>query len=368
MNPIFLQRLKERLVRFNRPNLIYRSSIHIVRAYGLNTLIEVLKALKSDLCTPSAVIYEVESIVNIIETLRDLDWKDRLFYLAYFRDAKANAKVFTPDDARVLYVLENAYDIITKGAELPDKLPRTILDDVQELRELNHLKTLMRDAGKAEIDKRLINLRADRAHPRTTLDVDQQRTLYVLERNYRDITGEHFPQLEFREPIVENNHETNQTAKAFLKQIPQGETYYDGIPWAETLDNTKLYIPQLMFYGMERRRSYDGGIGRWKFDTFCHNEENYKTSVAEEQVYMKVCEMLNCMRPKDAMEYLEEYLDTYTLCHFKSPQHAAATLLSDLIWVMRGDCDFVWLEEFEDFEITPAPLEDYEWCLEDYEW
>ncbi len=218
----------------------------------------------------------------------------------------------------------------------------------------------MQDAGKAGIDKRLIRLRADRAHPKTTLDVEQQRTLYVLERNYQDITGKHFPQLEFREPIVENNHEINQTAKAMIKQIRQGETYY-GTPWTETLDNTKLYIPQLMFYGMGRQRHYSGELGSWIFDTFCHDKENYKTSVAEEQVYIKVCELLNYMRPKDAMEYLEEYLDTYTPSHFKSPQHAAATLLSGLILVMSSDCDFVWLEEFEEFEITPAPIEDYEW-------
>ena len=361
MNTKFSQRLKERLVQLNSPNLKYTTIIHFARVYGLNELTWSLKAFKSDLFTPPAVIYEVESIVNIIKTLRDLDWKDRLFYLAYFRDAKANAKVFTPDDARVLYVLENAYDIITRGAELPEKPPRTILDDVQEFRELNHLKTLMRDAGKAEIDKHLIRLRADRAHPKTTLDVDQQRTLYILERNYRDITGEHFPQLEFREPIVENNHEINQTAKAFLKQIPRREKYHK-TPWAETLDNTKLYIPQLMFYGIEAAPNQTlGDLISWRRDTFCHDEENYKTLEAEDQVYLKVRELLKNMRPKDAMEYLEEYLDTYTPSHFKSPQHAAATLLSGLILVMSSDCDFVWLEEFEEFEIVPAPIEDYEW-------
>lgn len=366
MNPIFLQRLKERLVQLNSPNIRYSIIIHFARAYGLNTLIEVLKALKSDLFTPSAVIYEVESVINLIETLRDLDWKDRLFYLAYFRDAKANAKVFTPDDARVLYVLENAYDIITKGAELPDKPPRTILDDVQELRELNHLKTLMRDAGKAEIDKRLIRLRADRAHPKTTLDVDQQRTLYILERNYRDITGKYFPQLEFREPIVENNHETNQTAKAFLKQIQQRETY-SKTPWAETLDNTKLYIPQLMFYGIEAAPNQTvGDLISWRLDTFFYEEETYESSIVEDQVWSQVYYLMNNMRPKDAMEYLdtEGCLDTYTPSDFKSPQHAAATLLSDLIWVMYYDCEFSWLER----EVTPAPLDDYEWCLDDYEW
>ena len=360
MNPIFSQELKETRAQPNSPNVLYGASIQIVRDYGLHKLIGVLEALKSDQGTNPAVIYEVESVINLIKTLRDLDWKDRLFYLAYFQDAKANAKVFTPDDDRALYVLENAYDIITGGTELPETPPRTILDDIQELRKLNHLKTLMQQTGKAEIDYLLIRLRTDRAHPNTTLDVDQQRTLYVLERNYQDITDKRFPQLEFREPIVENNHETNQTAKAMIKQIGQGETYY-GTPWTETLDNTKLYIPQLMFYGMRRRRYYGEALDSWIFDTFCYDEENYKTLEAEDLVYLKVSELLNYMRPKEAMEYLEEYLGTYTVSHFKNPQHAAATLLSDLIWVMRCDCDFVWLEEFEEFEITPAPIEDYEW-------
>lgn len=358
MNPIFLRRLIETFTQSSVPCIVYEASIQITRAYGLYELIKVLETLKSEQGTPPAVIYEVENVVNLIKTLRDLDWKDRLFYLAYFRDAKANAKVFTPDDQRVLYVLENAYDIFTRGAELPEKPPRTILDDVKDLRQLNHLKTLMHQAGKAEIDKHLISLRSDRAHPNTTLDVDQQRTLYVLERNYQDITGEPFPQLEFREPVVENNHETNQTAKVFLKQIPQCETYY-GTPWTEKLDNTKLYIPQLMFYGMNRRNYYDSGLDGWKFDTFFYKEETHESIEVEDQVWSKVRELLNDMRPKEAMEYLdtEECLGTYTLSHFKSPQHAAATLLSDLIWVMYYDCEFTYLGR----EVTPAPLEDYEW-------
>ncbi len=99
MNTKFSQRLKERLVQLNSPNLKYTTIIHFARAYGLPEPIGVLEALKSDLFTPSEVIYEGESVVNLIKTLRDLDWKDRLFYLAYFRDVKANAKVFTPDDA-----------------------------------------------------------------------------------------------------------------------------------------------------------------------------------------------------------------------------------------------------------------------------
>ena len=359
MNSLFLQKLKDKLVKAHKSSCVYDTTITITRTYGLYELIRVLEVLKSDQGTPPAVIYEIENVVNLIKMLRDLEWKDRLFYLAYFRDAKANAKVFTPDDARVLYVLENAYDIITRGAELPEKPPRTILDDVQELRKLNHLKTLMQQTEKAKIDTFLISLRTDRADPNTNLDIDQQRTLYVLERNYRDITGEHFPQLEFREPVVENNHETNQTAKAFLKQIRQGETTYYDTPWTETLDNTKLYIPQLMYYGMNRRIYYDEGLDSWKFETFFYKEETYESLTVENQVCSQVRELLNYMRPKDAMEYLdtEECLGTYTPSHFKSPQHAAATLLSDLIWVMIYDCEFTWLER----EYTPAPLENYEW-------
>lgn len=359
MNQLFLQNLKEKLVNADKPSCVYDATITIARVYGIHELISVLEVLKSDQSIPSAVIYEVENVVNLIKTLRDLEWKDRLFYLAYFRDAKANAKVFTPDDARVLYVLENAYDIITRGVELPEKPPRTILDDVQELRELNHLKTLMRDTGKAGIDKRLIRLRADRSHPNTTLAVDQQRTLYVLERNYQEITGEPFPQLEFREPIVENNHETNQTAKACLKQIPQYEIYY-GTPWAETVDNTKLYIPQLMFYGIDAPINQTcGDLIRWRCDTFFYEEETYESLTVEGQVWLKVVDLLNDMRPKDAMEYLdtEECLGTYTPSHFSSPQHAAVTLLSDLIGTMIFHCEFTWQER----EITPAPFEDYEW-------
>ena len=358
MNPIFLQRLIETFAQSSSSCILYKTSIQIARTYGLYELIRVLEALKSEQGTPPAVIHEVENVVNLIKTMQDLDWKDRLFYLAYFRDLKANAKVFTADDTRVLYVLENAYDIITRGAELPEKPPRTILDNVQELRELNHLKTLMRYVGKEGIDKRLINLRSDRAHPNTTLDVDQQRTLYVLELNYQDITGEPFPQLEFREPVVENNHETNQTAKAFLKQIPQHRTYY-GTSWTDRVDNTKLYIPQLMFYGMNMRIDYDRVFTSWKFDTFFYNEETYDSCLVEDQVHSQVDSLLNYMRPKDAMEYLntEECLETYTPSHFKNPQHAAATLLSDLIWVMVLDCEFDYLGR----EIEPAPLENYEW-------
>ena len=356
MNSLFLQKLKDKLVKADKPSCVYDTTITIARAYGHAGLSKFIEYLTAEQRTSSDVIYEMESIATLIKTLRA---SDRLFYLSYFRDAQINAKVFTVDDARTLYVLENASDLLNKRGKQPDIPAHTLLDDVNELRELNHLKTLMHQSGKSEIDNLLLQLRSDRAHPQTTLDLNQSRTLYVLERNYQDITGEHFPQLEFREPVVENNHETNQTAKAFLKQIRQGETTYYDTPWTETLDNTKLYIPQLMYYGMNRRIYYDEGLDSWKFETFFYKEETYESLTVENQVCSQVRELLNYMRPKDAMEYLdtEECLGTYTPSHFKSPQHAAATLLSDLIWVMIYDCEFTWLER----EYTPAPLENYEW-------
>lgn len=377
INRLFLQKLKEKLVKANKPSCVYDATITIARAYGHVGLSKVIEYLKVKQGTHSELIYEMESVATLIRTLRA---SDRLFYLSYFRDAQINAKVFTQDDARTLYVLENASDLLNRWEKRPDIPSRTILDDVNELRELNHLKTLMHQSGKSEIDNLLSQLRANRTHPQTTLDLNQSRTLYVLERNYQDITGEPFLQLEFREPIVENNHETNQTAKAFLKQIPRYETYYS-TPWADTIDNTKLYIPQLMFYGINSRES-GTGLCAWRWDTFYrkykNDDEGYQRDDyydedyhddgydCEETVWGKVLHLLEYERPKDAMAYLEAEspLETYTQSHFESPQHAAAALLSDLIWIMPVHEDFYGVT---DREIEPAPLENYIWVKPVYE-
>lgn len=366
MNSLFLQKLKDRLVNASNPSCVYDTTITIARAYGREGLSKVIEYLKTEQGTPSDLIYEMESVATLIKTLRT---SDRLFYLSYFRDAQINAKVFTVDDVRTLYVLENANDLLNRSAKQPDIPSRTLLDDVNELRELNHLKTRMYQSSKSKIDNLLLQLRADRDHPQTTLDLNQSRTLYVLERNYKDITGEPFPQFEFREPIVENNHETNQTAKAFLKQIPQYETYR-GKPYTDWLDGTKLYIPQLMYYGTISRHT--NPLGEWRHDTFYKiykdDAEDYHDDgyACENTVRGKVVNLLDYMRPKDAMDFLdaEGYLETYTQSHFESPEHAAVTLLSDLIWAMSVNGDFIDITERE---IEPAPLENYSWVKPVYQ-
>ncbi len=363
MNSIFLQTLRDTLANASKPSCVYDTTIAIVRAYGHAGLSKVIEYLKSEQDTLSDLIYEMESVATLIKTLRT---NDRLFYLSYFRDAQINAKVFTVDDARTLYVLENASDLLNGGTKRHDIPSHTILDDVNEFRELNHLKTLMHQSGKSGIDNLLLQLRADRDHPQTTLDLNQRRTLYVLERNYQDITSELFPQFEFREPVVENNHETNQTAKAMMKQIRQSEKH-SGKSWSETVDNTKLYIPQMMLYGMRPlNQIYGTPLDEWRFDTFFYDEETYESCNVEDRVWSQVHYLLNSMRPQEAMKYLdtEGYLEIYTPSHFKSPDHAAATLLSDLIWAMVINEEFIYDTERE---VTPAPLQDYTWVKPVYE-
>ena len=107
-----------------RRHEMFDDGIQIAREQGLDELKGVLKALEDSSDAPADLIDAIDEVISLMEFMQDAGIDGVNALLSQLQADRDNPDTeFTFDDERILYVLENAYDLITD--ETPDTTSET---------------------------------------------------------------------------------------------------------------------------------------------------------------------------------------------------------------------------------------------------